>query len=85
MAKDIVETMLSDAMNPDSLTYQRDKRRIETQDKTKRYESLAFPAYLGSSIRSDSFLVAYMIAIYRSFQYAEARVIDHKTKKHYVI
>lgn len=65
--------------------YERDKNRSEKRDKAKRYEVLGFPAYHGSPLMTNSFILAWVMMFARSFRYIEARIIDRKTGKHYVM
>lgn len=64
-------------------TWARDKHRSETQQ--GRYESLAFPAYHGAPLRTNSKHLAILIAFIRSFSYVETRVIDLHTNTHIYI
>lgn len=50
----------------------------------ERYEMLVFPSLYGSPKRTDCFAWAWVYCFFRSFGYAEARIIDRKTGKHIV-
>lgn len=51
----------------------------------KRYEALVFPALNGNPMWTNSIIVAWVYSIFRMFGYSEARIIDHKTGKHFVL
>lgn len=64
--------------------WNRDKARSENRDESKTYESLAFPAYHGSPLMFNSIILAYLFTWFRSWSYAEARLINTKTGQHKV-
>lgn len=64
--------------------FKHDENRSKNRGKSKRYEALAFPAYHGSPVMFNVFIFAWIYSLYRSLDYAECRIIDKKTGKHYV-
>ena len=51
----------------------------------ERYKSLVFPALYGKPYHTNWYCVAWIVAWVRSWFYPEARIIDTKTGKHYVL
>lgn len=47
----------------------------------KRYEITEWPSYLGSSIKTNSYLIAMFLFWWKSLFYTEVRLLDTKTGK----
>ena len=63
----------------------RDRERTVRNKKQYRYQNLCFPAYCGSPIVSNSFILIWIIAWFRRFFYIESRIIDQDIGKHWVL